>query len=154
MPIDSESLVQVFHEHGINMRYLSHVAVMSQVPHIQDICLTEMLARTCKNIINSQLSQLILENKEKYEELKIVQKMKNKILHEKENYSNTKTTKPNESHTFEESMIKTEIQEHLADQMKISNGITARLHQDMNKKTHELIVDMFNLIFGRSEETD
>jgi hypothetical protein len=72
MPIDSESLVQVFHEHGINMRYLSHVAVLSEVPHIQDICLTEMLARTCKNIINSQLSQLILENKEKYEELQIV----------------------------------------------------------------------------------
>jgi len=24
----------------------------------------------------------------------------------------------------------------------------------MNMKTHELIVDLFNLIFGRSEETD
>ena len=24
----------------------------------------------------------------------------------------------------------------------------------MNMKTHELIVDIFNLIFGRSEETD
>jgi len=38
--------------------------------------------------------------------------------------------------------------------MKINSGITERLNQNMNKKTHELIVDLFNLIFGRSEETD
>lgn len=66
MPIDTESLQQVFHENGINMRYLSHVVVMSQVPHVREICVTEMLARTCKNIINYQLSQTILENKEDY----------------------------------------------------------------------------------------
>ena len=76
MPIDTESLTQVFHEHGINMRYLSHVAVSSQVPHVKEICLTEMLARTCKNILNYQLSQLILENKEDFDRFGIVKKQK------------------------------------------------------------------------------
>ena len=76
MPIDTESLTQVFHEHGINMRYLSHVAVSSQVPHVKELCLTEMLARTCKNILNYQLSQLILENKEDYDRFGVAKKQK------------------------------------------------------------------------------
>ena len=29
LPIDSESLTKVMHEHGINMRYLSHIAVLT-----------------------------------------------------------------------------------------------------------------------------
>ena len=63
MPIDSESLTKVMHEHGINMRYLSHICVLTQMPHVMDLCVTEMLARTCKHIINKQMSELILENK-------------------------------------------------------------------------------------------
>ena len=29
LPIDSESLSKVMHEHGINMRYLSHICVLT-----------------------------------------------------------------------------------------------------------------------------
>lgn len=29
LPIDSESLTKVLHDHGINMRYLSHIAVLT-----------------------------------------------------------------------------------------------------------------------------
>jgi len=53
MPIDSESLSETLHSHGVNIRYLSHIAVLSQVPHVREICVTEMVARTIKNILNS-----------------------------------------------------------------------------------------------------
>ena len=33
------------------------------MPHVLDLCVTEMLARTAKRIINKQMSELILENK-------------------------------------------------------------------------------------------
>lgn len=66
VPIDSESLTNIFHSHGVNMRYLSHVACLSKVPHVREICITEMFARVMKNIINAQLAQLILDNKKEY----------------------------------------------------------------------------------------
>jgi hypothetical protein len=66
LPIDSENLNIIMHQHGINMRYLSHICVLTHVPHVKDICVIEMLARTCKNIINTKMSELILENKIEY----------------------------------------------------------------------------------------
>jgi hypothetical protein len=51
MPIDSESLEMTFHSQGVNMRYLGLVASLSVVPHVKDICITEMIARACKNIL-------------------------------------------------------------------------------------------------------
>jgi hypothetical protein len=53
IPIDSESLCETLHKYGVNIRYLSYIAVLSQVPHVQEICITEMLARTCKNVLNA-----------------------------------------------------------------------------------------------------
>jgi hypothetical protein len=51
MPIDSESLELTFHSQGVNMRYLGLVASLSVVPHVKDICITEMIARASKNIL-------------------------------------------------------------------------------------------------------
>ena len=51
MPIDSESLELTFHSQGVNMRYLGLVAGLSIVPHVKDICITEMIARSCKSIL-------------------------------------------------------------------------------------------------------
>lgn len=51
MPIDSESLELTFHSQGVNMRYLGMVASLSIVPHVKDICITEMIARAAKNIL-------------------------------------------------------------------------------------------------------
>jgi len=51
MPIDSESLELTFHSQGVNMRYLGMVTSLTNVPHVIDICITEMLARACKNIL-------------------------------------------------------------------------------------------------------
>ena len=72
LPIDHESLTAAFHEYGINMRYLSYVMVTSQVRHVKDICLNEILARTCKNILNASLSSLILDNKRNYDNNMII----------------------------------------------------------------------------------
>jgi len=63
MPIDTESLGEAFHKNGINMRYLSHVLVLSRVPHVKDICAVDMIARTIKNILNKSLSEMIIDNK-------------------------------------------------------------------------------------------
>ena len=52
IPIDSESLCSILHQHGINIRYLSHIASLCYIPHVREICATEMLARTIKNIMN------------------------------------------------------------------------------------------------------
>lgn len=67
LPIDSESLGQLMHQHGVNMRYLSYMAALSQIPHVREICVTEMLARTFKNILNLKMAELILDNKAEHE---------------------------------------------------------------------------------------
>lgn len=69
LPIDHETITAAFHEHGINMRYLSYVCVLSTPPHIKEICITEMLARTIKNIMNSSTAKLILDNEIEYNDL-------------------------------------------------------------------------------------
>jgi hypothetical protein len=80
MPIDSESLCQVFHKHGVNMRYLSHAACLTEVPHVREICITEMFSRTLKNIMNLQMSQLILDNKKEYHQFKSLLKKEKALI--------------------------------------------------------------------------
>lgn len=46
------------------MRYLGLVCSLSSSPHIQDICITEMVARTLKRIFNTHISLQILKNQE------------------------------------------------------------------------------------------
>ena len=46
------------------MRYLGLVTDLCQSPHIRDICLTEMAARTLKRMLNQTVSQNILEYQE------------------------------------------------------------------------------------------
>ena len=54
----------------------------------------------------------------------------------------------------EEAELKLEIQLHTDDYTKIKEEIDNIKYIDMNEKTHELIVDLLNLIFGKSEETE
>lgn len=82
IPIDSDSLTDFLHSHGVNMRYLSHVAVISNVPHIIEICVNEMLARTCKNILNEKLSELVVDNKVEYDQLEEAKRLKSRELKE------------------------------------------------------------------------
>ena len=66
------------------MRYLSYVCVSSTSNHIREICITEMLARTIKNIINTSLSNMILDNEKQHNELIKQLKENNKLIKEKE----------------------------------------------------------------------
>jgi len=56
------------------------------VPHVKEICVTEMLARTCKNILNAQLAGLILDNKKEYDQLINLRKQKKNIIRDKDKY--------------------------------------------------------------------
>ena len=58
IPIDSATLEEAFHIQGVNMRYLSNVAMLSNLKHVKDLCITEMLARTLKRIFNKAPSPI------------------------------------------------------------------------------------------------
>ena len=62
LPIDSVSLRKMMKDHGLNMRYLGHICLLTSYKHIREICVTEMLARTIKNVFNTKLSELLMEN--------------------------------------------------------------------------------------------
>lgn len=71
------------------------------------------------------------------------------MLKEKDNYQNQK-----KNTSFDETELKREVEQHTQDDLEITAAIAERLDKDMDKKAHEFIIDMFNLIFGRCEETD
>jgi tryptophanyl-tRNA synthetase len=50
------------------MRYLGLVTSLSVVPHVRDSCITEMIARACKNILNKQIAAMILEHQRRFSE--------------------------------------------------------------------------------------
>ena len=92
------------------MRYLSHAAVISQVPHVIDICVNEMVARTCKNIMNKKISELIIENKVEYDQLLELKKAKDQQLKEAEKFASQFKMKRNEE--FDEEASNAEIKKY------------------------------------------
>ena len=64
MPIDSKSMTQAMHASGINCRYLGLIAHKTALPHIKDLCIVEIIARTCKNLLFQQLAELMMESTE------------------------------------------------------------------------------------------
>lgn len=56
VPLDSKSLSETFHSYGVNIRYLGRVALYSNLYHVQDICINEMIARQLKQLLNSQIA--------------------------------------------------------------------------------------------------
>jgi protein TIF31 len=61
MPIDSRNLTSIFHQRGLNMRYLGKVvSLFDQIPHFKvpyfkDLCIEEMLSRSSKIILRKYL---------------------------------------------------------------------------------------------------
>lgn len=70
LPLDSYGFTKIFHEFGVNLRYLGLVAQHSKLPHIQEVCTTEMVARSCKRILNYKLSRFTVLSGEKVKHLK------------------------------------------------------------------------------------
>jgi len=59
MPLSSEAISDAFHENGVNLRYLGYITEYTKLPHIQDMCLVEMIARSSKKIVGKQIIDLI-----------------------------------------------------------------------------------------------
>ncbi|KAL4506990.1 hypothetical protein ABPG72_001411 [Tetrahymena utriculariae] len=61
-PIGTEQLSYYFHFYGVNMRHLGKVASRSNLPHIKEICITDMIARSSKKILRANLAKLIVNH--------------------------------------------------------------------------------------------
>ena len=58
------------------------------MPHVLELCVTEMLARTVKRIMNRQMSELVMENRQEYrylEDLIDVNKKQVNVIKQKYN---------------------------------------------------------------------
>eukprot|EP00946_MAST-07B_sp_MAST-7B-sp1_P002588 g2588.t1 len=64
-PYESYTLTLAMHEHGINMRYLGRICELTKLPHIRDMANIEMLARTCKDVLNENLRKNIVDAHER-----------------------------------------------------------------------------------------
>ena len=58
---DSKSMQQVFHAHGVNLRYMGRVADKSKLTHIKQMIAVECLARSCKVLLFQLLSEFNLD---------------------------------------------------------------------------------------------
>ena len=55
LPLDSYGLTKFLHERGVNMFCLGFLYRFSYMPHIKQILLVEIVARSCKVYLNSLL---------------------------------------------------------------------------------------------------
>jgi hypothetical protein len=82
MPIDSGSLTLLMHDHGINVRYLSHLSVLAEMPHVLELVVTEMLARTLKRLFNKQMTEITLNHRIEINYLnKLLKENKDRVSH-------------------------------------------------------------------------
>lgn len=61
IPMDSFSLERLFHEYGLNVRYLGKVAEESRLPHIREFLFSEIIARSAKRLLDKETSHFILK---------------------------------------------------------------------------------------------
>lgn len=59
LPMDSLGVLRIFHEYGVNMRYLGRVIEKCKLPHVRDFLIAEMVARTIRKILDKFTSHLI-----------------------------------------------------------------------------------------------
>lgn len=64
LPIDSKSFTQALHANGVNCRYIGLVAQRTKLTHVKDLCLVEIVARTCKRIYYQQLVDLAFDSED------------------------------------------------------------------------------------------
>jgi tetratricopeptide (TPR) repeat protein len=62
-PYESHTLTKAMHAHGINLRHLGSVASLTKLPHIKELCVCEMIARTAKDILNENQRKQIIDSR-------------------------------------------------------------------------------------------
>jgi protein TIF31 len=58
LPVDGQTLTQVLHMRGINIRYLGHIANTTKIEFIKNLCIREMITRSAKHIFNASLREI------------------------------------------------------------------------------------------------
>lgn len=64
LPLTSGGFTRIFHDFGVNMRYLGLATKMTRLPHIQEICMAEMVARSSKRLLNRRITFTIVRSGE------------------------------------------------------------------------------------------
>lgn len=137
------------------MRYLGTVASACSIPHIKDICITEMFARTLKRMFNTQISQEILDHNQRHE-FTLAQ------LNEKEQQIYAlSSSQTKQIHLPVRSTLskKQQVEKSLAELKKEVTRLCKDLEMleqpnIMDQLIKEWIIDFMNLIFGSSEDRD
>lgn len=146
IPIDSNSLKQSLHHTGINLKYIGKIANQTMLPHIREICVIEIISRTCKRFFRQKLSDIsftksqvnlesslehakeYISEKTHYKKILDISKFKNDYK-----LSNFEIPSANDIETND---------------MKIESEINIE-----SVTMHEYVSDYFNLIFGNSDES-
>jgi hypothetical protein len=160
IPLDSKSLSEAFHSYGVNMRYLGLVALYSNLYHVKDICINEMLARILKQLLNSVIAEMIKKEKEPAEPENSmfrhapINKSTKGILKKSSSGAEFSLSRNIESKTvgFDSSID----ENNSLDKPNISdleNGMDARVSRFNQDVCSEWIRDYFNLVLGDSEDT-
>lgn len=171
MPLDSKSFTQALHSTGINCRYIGLIAQRTALPHIRDLCIVEIIGRTCKRIFLQQLVDLIfeiddnkdLENKEESMDkslpITLIEnnyRRENEIMGKSLNFiPDNIQNKEYRQHCFHKRMEKLlkwpgykEIKEKLKESQASSQNFT------MEGSLKDGIIDYLNLVFGAGEESE
>lgn len=80
LPLDSAEWTTFLHSQGINCCLLGKLAAAARLPHIKEALIVEMIARTAKRAIQSQLRGSILHFKE-LQALKVDDELRAIVLH-------------------------------------------------------------------------
>ncbi|KAL4497082.1 hypothetical protein ABPG72_002238 [Tetrahymena utriculariae] len=59
--IGPESIIRIMHTYGVNMRHLGKIANKAILPHVKNICIAEMIARSSKKILRANIATYILK---------------------------------------------------------------------------------------------
>ena len=52
--MDSNSISRVFHEYGVNLRYLGRVADRTKLSHIRELLIAEMIGRAVRKVLDKE----------------------------------------------------------------------------------------------------
>ena len=173
MPIDSKSMTQALHANGINCRYLGLIANRTALPHIKDLCMVEIIARTCKRLLFQHLADLTMENnqdpQESSQRISLQSDVKKSIKHiegnyfvdQSEDYENLLMSEMNiQNPEYRKNAFLARYEKQLKwpnyKELKNKNSDSVSLHQNigMEGSLKECIVDYINLVFGIGEESD
>lgn len=182
MPIDSKSMTQAMHSHGINLRYLGIIAENTTLPHIRDIATVEIVARTAKHLLFQQIAELILETsgipvviperrmtdieeksfshlmKARNSEANYLDETGDKLRQDIEKAASISfyQSSPFRKRAFTKMIaesLQMPVQDSLQDMHKI-DPVSPRSHIRMDASIKECVVDYLNLVFGSGEESN